>query len=117
MMRVLVTAATKYDATTEIAQAITETLGEHPLEDRAAAQPATPAQSPERHTWTPQNYALARMGAASLATRSGSATASIWTILPSATVKAFRLPEDLDTTYDYLIGMLTTGVGQIDASR
>jgi hypothetical protein len=30
---------------------------------------------------------------------------------------AFRLPEDLDTTYDYLIGMLTTGVGQIDASR
>jgi menaquinone-dependent protoporphyrinogen oxidase len=32
MMRVLVTAATKYGATTEIAQAIAETLGEHGLE-------------------------------------------------------------------------------------
>jgi menaquinone-dependent protoporphyrinogen oxidase len=31
MMRVLVTAATKYGATTEIAQAIVETLGEHGL--------------------------------------------------------------------------------------
>ena len=31
-MRVLVTAATKYGATTEIAQAIAETLGEHGLE-------------------------------------------------------------------------------------
>jgi hypothetical protein len=30
---------------------------------------------------------------------------------------AFRLPEDLDTTYDYLIGMLTTGIGQIEASQ
>ena len=30
---------------------------------------------------------------------------------------AFRLPEDLDTTYDHLIGMLTTGIGQIGASR
>jgi AcrR family transcriptional regulator len=30
---------------------------------------------------------------------------------------AFRLPEDLDATYDYLIGMLTTGIGQIEASR
>jgi AcrR family transcriptional regulator len=29
---------------------------------------------------------------------------------------AFRLPEDLDTTYDHLIGMLTTGIGQIKAS-
>jgi menaquinone-dependent protoporphyrinogen oxidase len=32
MMRVLVTAVTKYGATTEIAQAIAETLGEHGLE-------------------------------------------------------------------------------------
>jgi AcrR family transcriptional regulator len=30
---------------------------------------------------------------------------------------AFRLPEDLDTTYDHLIGMLTTGIGQIQASQ
>jgi AcrR family transcriptional regulator len=30
---------------------------------------------------------------------------------------AFRLPEDLDTTYDQLIGMLTTGIGQIEASQ
>ena len=29
---------------------------------------------------------------------------------------AFRLPEDLDTTYDHLIGMLTTGIGHIQAS-
>lgn len=29
----------------------------------------------------------------------------------------FRLPEDLDTTYDHLIDMLTTGIGQIKASR
>jgi AcrR family transcriptional regulator len=29
---------------------------------------------------------------------------------------AFRLPEDLDTTYDHLIGMLTTGIGQLKAS-
>jgi AcrR family transcriptional regulator len=30
---------------------------------------------------------------------------------------AFRLPEDLDTTYDHLIGMLTTGIGQIAAPQ
>jgi AcrR family transcriptional regulator len=30
---------------------------------------------------------------------------------------AFRLPEDLDATYDHLIQMLTAGVGQIGASR
>jgi AcrR family transcriptional regulator len=30
---------------------------------------------------------------------------------------AVRLPEDLDTTYEYLIGMLTTGIGQIEASQ
>jgi AcrR family transcriptional regulator len=30
---------------------------------------------------------------------------------------AFRLPEDLDTTYDHLIAMLTTGIGQIEASQ
>jgi hypothetical protein len=35
-----------------------------------------------------EGYAPARTGAASLATRSGSATASIWTILPWAMVKA-----------------------------
>jgi AcrR family transcriptional regulator len=29
---------------------------------------------------------------------------------------AFHLPEDLDATYDHLIGMLTTGIGQIKAS-
>ena len=34
-----------------------------------------------------EGYAPARTGAASLATRSGSATASIWTILPAAMVK------------------------------
>ncbi len=30
---------------------------------------------------------------------------------------AFLLPEDLDTTYDHLIGMLTTGIGHIQASQ
>ena len=35
-----------------------------------------------------EGYAPARTDAASLATRSGSATASIWTILPLAMVKA-----------------------------
>ena len=30
---------------------------------------------------------------------------------------AFLLPEDLDATYDYLIGMLTTGIGHIGASQ
>jgi AcrR family transcriptional regulator len=95
---------------------------EHP--NRYAAFPQTPPSDPELAAATRRllevvlavlrGYGL-EGSAAIHAARCFRATAHGFASLQAA--GGFRLPEDLDTTYDHLIGMLTTGIGQIGASR
>jgi AcrR family transcriptional regulator len=94
---------------------------EHP--NRYAAFPHAPSSDPELAAATGRllevvlavlrGYGL-EGSAAIHAARCFRATAHGFASLQAA--GAFRLPEDLDTTYDHLIGMLTTGIGQLKAS-
>jgi AcrR family transcriptional regulator len=94
---------------------------EHP--NRYAAFPQAPPSDPELATAMRRllevvlavlrGYGL-EGSAAIHAARCFRATAHGFASLQAA--GAFRLPEDLDTTYDHLIGMLTTGIGELKAS-
>jgi AcrR family transcriptional regulator len=95
---------------------------EHP--NRYAAFPQTPSSDPELAAATRRllDVVLAVLrgygldGPAAIhAARCFRATAHGFASLQAA--GGFRLPEDLDTTYDYLIGMLIDGIGQIGGSR
>jgi hypothetical protein len=95
---------------------------EHP--NRYAAVPQAPSSDPELAAamgrWLDVILAILRgyalEGSAAIhAARCFRATAHGFASLQAA--GGFRLPEDLDTTYDYLIGMITTGIGQIGASQ
>jgi AcrR family transcriptional regulator len=95
---------------------------EHP--NRYAAFPQAPSSDPELAAAVGRllevvlailrGYGL-EGSAAIHAARCFRATAHGFASLQAA--GAFRLPEDLDTTYDHLVGMLTTGIGQIQASQ
>jgi AcrR family transcriptional regulator len=95
---------------------------EHP--NRYAAVPQAPSSDPELaaavRRWLEVVLAVLRGygldGSAAIhAARCFRATAHGFASLEAA--GGFRLPEDLDTTYDHLIGMITAGIGQIGASQ
>jgi AcrR family transcriptional regulator len=95
---------------------------EHP--NRYAAIPQAPSSDPELAAatgrWLEVVLAVLRgyglEGSAAIhAARCFRATAHGFASLQAA--GGFLLPEDLDTTYDHLIGMITTGIGQIGASQ
>jgi AcrR family transcriptional regulator len=95
---------------------------EHP--NRYAALPPAPSSDPELAAAVRRllevvlavlrGYGL-EGSAAIHAARCFRATAHGFASLQAA--GGFRLPEDLDTTYDHLVGMITTGIGQLKASR
>jgi AcrR family transcriptional regulator len=95
---------------------------EHP--NRYAAVPQAPSSDPELAAamgrWLEVVLAVLRGygldGSAAIhAARCFRATAHGFASLQAA--GGFLLPEDLDTTYDHLVGMITTGIGQLKASR